>query len=64
MDKTASPCTLEQYRTYFWANGTRRRPLKMLIQANPEAANDPQLRKTMAYVSKKLEEKLKEVTKN
>jgi len=39
--------------------------LKMLVQADPQAANDPQIRKTMAYVSKKLdEEKLKEATKN
>ncbi len=39
--------------------------LKMLAQADPQAANDPQIRKTMAYVSKKLEEeKLRETDKN
>jgi tetratricopeptide (TPR) repeat protein len=39
--------------------------LKMLVQADPQAANDPQIHKTVAYVSKKLEEeKLKEATKN
>jgi tetratricopeptide (TPR) repeat protein len=39
--------------------------LKMLLQADPQAANDPQIHKTMTYVSKKLdEEKLKEATKN
>jgi tetratricopeptide (TPR) repeat protein len=35
--------------------------LKMLLQANPEAANDPETRKTIDYVSKKLaEEKSKD----
>ena len=28
--------------------------LKMLIQADPQAANDPEIHKTMAYVSKKV----------
>jgi len=33
--------------------------LKMLVQADPQAANDPEIRKTMGYVSKKLEEEKK-----
>jgi len=30
--------------------------LKMLVKSNPEAANDPQIRQTMSYVAKKLQE--------
>ena len=33
--------------------------LKMLVQADPQAANDPEIHKTMVYVAKKLEEKKK-----
>jgi hypothetical protein len=37
----------------------------MLVQADPQAANDPQIHKTVTYVSKKLdEEKLRETSKN
>jgi hypothetical protein len=31
----------------------------MLVQADPQAANDPEIHKTMVYVAKKLEEKKK-----
>jgi tetratricopeptide (TPR) repeat protein len=37
---------------YHAADGT----LKMLVKANPEAANDPQIRETMSHVAKKLQE--------
>jgi hypothetical protein len=37
---------------YHQADGT----LKMLVQANPQAANDPGIREAQLFVAKKLEE--------
>jgi hypothetical protein len=54
-DKDAMNATARSYifiGKYKAADGA----LKMLVKSNPEAANDPQIRETMGYVAKKLEE--------
>jgi hypothetical protein len=51
IDRFSAPFEIEKWRQF--ADSKR---LKMLVQANPQAANDPQIRKTIAYVSKKLGE--------
>jgi len=35
-----------------WANCTSRRLSQNAVQADPQAQNDPEIRKTMGYVSK------------